>query len=420
MKKVFTIIALSTVVTLTAAPASGESKADLHPPGEQRPLLDGFSASIDEAEESAALMELMSKAEEYTRARQFVSLLMLLILPIIGLAFIIFKVNKRLYRLFKQRHSPTVWISSLLFGGAAFIALTLIEAYRVFLEYSNGLLYSGYWPVFTSRVAIYFLMTLALIVFIGILFHVVQRSTRLWWISATLVFMTIVLTLGGLYPHRLPLTGVSASAITEGVAVERAYVVSENWDAGGFALFEDNSGHYANRIWATSSLFGNDIIISRGALTELTPFEIEVLLAEAEAARQLGHRPIITLLLTLAVLAVLFVADLLAPYICKRLKTPPPPDSRSLPVFVTTVLIGLIISIPFITGVNRYLESKAIESAIVTTRKPITAIDLYRKQVEFNLSAAQPNGILHLLIDPHPATTDNIAQARTLRQELAP
>jgi Zn-dependent protease with chaperone function len=162
------------------------------------------------------------------------------------------------------------------------------------------------------------------------------------------------------------------------------------------------------------------VTISRGALAGLTPFEIEILLAKEEAARRLEHPAIMVLLITLVVLVVLFVADFSTPYICKGLKTPPPPDSRSLPILVTTVILGIIISIPFLTGVNRYLESKAAESAITNTRKPITAIDLYRKQVEFNLSAAQPNGILHLLIDPHPAATDNIAQARTLRQELAP
>jgi Zn-dependent protease with chaperone function len=117
---------------------------------------------------------------------------------------------------------------------------------------------------------------------------------------------------------------------------------------------------------------------------------------------------------------VLFIADMATPYLCKRLKTPPPPDSRSLPILITVIVLGFLLAVPFLNSVNRYLESEAAEAAIIATRKPITAVDLYKKQVEFNLSAAQPNGILHLLIDPHPATTDNIAQARTLRQELAP
>ncbi len=401
-------------------PVFAESVADLHPPGEQRPLLDELALPSADGVDEAAFNEQMKDAETYTRNHQLITLLMFLIPLFVGLGFIFFKINKRLYRFLKQNHPPTVWFSSFLLSGITFFALIPFEAFRVFLEYKNGLLYGGYWPVFGTRVAIYFLIAVALAIFIGILFNLIQRSTRLWWISSALIILVVVLALGGLYPHRLPLTGVSAAAIIEGAAVERATVVSEIWDIGSLTLFEDNSGYKSGQIWAVASLFGNDILISRGALVELTPFEVEILLAKGEASRQLGHRAIILLAFTLILLLVLFIADMVTPYLCKRLKTSPPPDSRSLPILITVIVLGFLIAVPFLNSVNRYLESEAAEAAIIATRKPITAIDLYKKQVEFNLSGAQPNGILHLLIDPHPATTDNIAQARTLRQELAP
>ena len=414
------IVIILACVLLAFSGAADNEKAGLHPPGDQRPLLGELKPPAVGDEEMAAFAERMKAAAVYTDKNQLLTLLMVLVAPVVGLTLIYSKTGKRLYRLFKQRHSPTIWITSFLFAAIAFVGLVILEAIRVYIAYKGGLIFGSYWSALGAKISVYFALLVALTILVALLFRFLKKSTRLWWILTTLIVILVSLALGALYPHRLPLSGVVAEAIVEGPAVDTARTVSESWDGSSMTLFEDSSGIYSGQIWATGSVFSDDILISRGALAELTPFELEVLIAEEEAYRQAGYNGRMYLVITFIVLIVLFVSDLVTPYFCRRLKTPPPPDSRSLPIMLTAVLIGFILLTPFAVSYNRQLEAKAARIAIENTRKPMTAVELYRKQATYNLSAAQPNGVLHLLIDPHRATADKIAQARTMRQDRVP
>jgi hypothetical protein len=68
---------------------------------------------------------------------------------------------------------------------------------------------------------------------------------------------------------------------------------------------------------------------------------------------------------------------------------------------------------------NRHLWLEADEEVVRLTRKPIAAVTLYYEEARANLAAAEPNPVLHFLVDAKPSPAERAARARRLRRELA-
>jgi STE24 endopeptidase len=205
----------------------------------------------------------------------------------------------------------------------------------------------------------------------------------------------------------------------EGKSAELVRSLTEPGAGDSLSLFVDKTGKFSDLIWARSGVFSKEVTVSDGAVENLTPYELEVLVAHELAYFETGYRVNGFLLTALVILAVLFLTDLFISRVAGVLRIEPPPDPRATAVFAVTILVFAILAVPILNGYSRYIDRKADDYAIRLTRKPVTAAELYRKEAATNLSAPQPNAVLHLLLDSSQPPIDRIAQARALRQELA-
>jgi STE24 endopeptidase len=292
-------------------------------------------------------------------------------------------------------------------------------ALKNYLPAANDLLSHDFWKAFGESVLAGFVITLGAGLILSLLLVLIRRFHRLWWGLASAALILALVSVGPLYPRRLPLSGVSGEPMAERKSAELARNLIEPGSGESLSLYVDKTGKFSDLIWARSAFFSKEVVVSGGAVENLTPYELEVLVAHELAYFETGYRAKGFLIVVVLIIAGFFLADLIAVRAAELLRAEAPPDPRGTTVLGTTLLVLFILAFPIVNGYSRYSERGADDYAIRLTRKPVTAVELYRKETAVNLSAPRPNAVLHLLLDSGQPPTDRIAQARALRQELA-
>jgi len=414
--------AVFALVFLAWAPVTAETPSEvdsLPAPGEQRPFTNVLRLPETDPEETAVWEARMSQAGRYTNLSHIVSLAFALALPGLALAFYLLRFDKRIYRLTGDRPGLAGWLSA--FALALWVyALTLpLAALRSYMPTAYGLLSCGFWEAFGESALTGFVSASAAGLTLAVLMVLMRRFHRLWWGVASAVLIFTLASVGPLYPRRMPLSGISGEPMEEGKSAELVRNLTEPGAGDSLSLYVDKTGKFSDLIWARSGVFSKEVTVSDGAVENLTPYELEVLVAHELAYFETGYRVNGFLLKALVILAVFFLTDLLVDRVAAVLRAEPPPDPRATAIFAATLLVFTILAFPVLNGYSRYAERKADDYAIRLTRKPVTAAELYRKEAATNLAAPRPNAALHLLLDSSQPPTDRIAQARALRQELA-
>jgi|GEM_PF-1858412 len=410
------------LVFLAAATAAADTPADADSPpitGEQRPFTSILRQPETDPEETAAWEARMSQAGRYTNLSHIVSLAFALALPGLALAFYFLGFDKRIYRFTGERPGLAGWLSAFALVFWVYVLTLPLMAVRNYLASAYGLLSYGFWEAFGDSALAGFVFALVAGLILSILTVLMRRFTRLWWGIASAALIFVLASAGPLYPRRLPLTGVSGEPMDEAKSAELVRNLTEPGAGDSLSLYVDKTGKFSELIWAESGVVSKEVTVSNAAVENLTPYELEVLVAHELAYFETEYRVNGFLLKALVILAVFFLTDLLAGRVAAVLRVEPPPDPRATAVFAVTLLVLSILAIPILNGYSRYAERKADDYAIRLTRKPVTATELYRKEAATNLSAPRPNAVLHLLMDSSQPPTDRIAQARALRQELA-
>jgi STE24 endopeptidase len=410
------------LVFLAVAPAAADAPAEADSPtipGEQRPFTSDLRQPETDPGETAAWEARMSQAGRYTNLSHIVSLAFALALPGLALAFYFLGFDKRIYRFTGERPGLAGWLSAFALAFWVYVLTLPLTAVRNYLASAYGLLSYGFWEAFGDSVLAGFVFALVAGLILSILTVLMRRFNRLWWGIASAALIFVLASAGPLYPRRLPLTGVSGEPMDEAKSAELVRNLTEPGAGDSLSLYVDKTGKFSELIWAESGVFSKEVTVSNGAVENLTPYELEVLVAHELAYFETGYRVNGFLFKALVVLAVFFLTDLLAGSVAGVLRAEPPPDPRATAVFAVTLLVLSILAVPVLNGYSRYAERKADDYAIRLTRKPVTATELYRKEAATNLSAPRPNAVLHLLMDSNQPPTDRIAQARALRQELA-
>lgn len=410
------------LVFFAAAPITVDTPAEadsLSIPGEQRPFTSVLRQPETDPEETAVWEARMFQAGRYTNLSHIVSLAFALALPGLAVAFYFLGFDKRIYRLTGDRPGLAGWLSAFALAFWVYVLTLPLTALRNYLPAAYGLLSYDFWEAFGKSALAGFVFALAAGLVLSVLTVLMRRFHRLWWGLASAALILALVSVGPLYPRRLPLSGVSGEPMDEGKSAELVRNLTEPGVGDSLSLFVDNTGKFSDLIWARSGVLSKEVTVSDGAVENLTPYELEVLVAHELAYFETGYRVNGFLLTALVILAVLFLTDLLVSRVAGVLRTEPPPDPRATAVFAVILLVFAMLAVPILNGYSRYIDRKADDYAIRITRKPVTAAELYRKEAATNLSAPQPNAVLHLLLDSSQPPIDRIAQARALRQELA-
>jgi STE24 endopeptidase len=426
MVKLLPAVVIGLYVFLVLSPATsvagespGAGKTSLAAPGEQRPFTKTLRLSETKPEESAVWKTRMARAERYTDLSQVLYLLSIIALPCYALAFHYLRFGKIIHKAFGERTG----LASSVAGAAVVIWIYILAlpllALRTYLAATNGLLSVGFWQAFRNSALAGFTLAIIGSVLIVVLLLLMRRFYRLWWAISAVIITLIILSVAPLYPRRLPLTGISGEPMPEEKSAELVRNLVEPGTGESLRLYVDESGTYSNLIWARSAFFSREIIVSKGALENLTPYELEVLVAHELAYFDTGYRATGFLIIIVVLFTGLFITDLVIPGTAELFRAKEPPDARGNAILVAIILVVFILAVPIINSYSRYSERGADDYAIRLTRKPVTAAELYRKETAANLSAPRPNAVLHLLLDAKQPPTDRIAQARALRQELA-
>ncbi|UCE26086.1 MAG: M48 family metalloprotease [Candidatus Coatesbacteria bacterium] len=407
---------------MAAAPVTADtpSEEDSFPtPGEQRPFTNVLRLPETDSEETAAWEARMFQAGRYTNLSHVVSLAFALALPGLALAFYLLGFDKRIYHLSGDRPALAGWLSAFALALWVYVLTLPLTALKNYLPAAYGLLSCGFWEAFGESALAGFVVALAAGLTLAVLMVLMRRFHRLWWGIASAALIFALVSVGPLYPRRLPLSGVSGEPMDESKSSELVRNLTEPGAGDSLSLYVDKTGKFSDLIWAESGVFSREVTVSGGAVENLTPYELEVLVAHELAYFETGYRVNGFLLKALVILAVFFLTDLLAGRVAGVFRVGPPPDPRATAILAATFLVFTILAFPVVNGYSRYTERKADDYAIRLTRKPVTAAELYCKEAATNLSAPRPNAVLYLLLDSSQPPTDRIAQARALRQELA-
>jgi Zn-dependent protease with chaperone function len=411
------------LVLSPAASAAGESATDgktlLTAPGEQRPFTKTLRLSETKPEENAVWETRMAHAERYTDLSQILCLLSIVALACYALAFHYLRFGKIIHKAFGERTGLATCVAGTAVVIWIYILALPLLALRTYLAATNGLLSIGFWQAFRNSALAGFVLAIIGSILLIVLLLLMRRFHRLWWAILAVILTLIILSVAPLYPRRLPLTEISGEPMSEEKSAELVRNLIEPGTGESLRLYVDKSGTYSNLIWARSAFFSREIIVSNGALENLTPYELEVLVAHELAYFETGYRATGFLIIVVVLFTGLFITDLVMPGAAELFRIKAPPDPRGNGVLTAIILVVFILAVPIINGYSRYSERGADDYAIRLTRKPVTAAELYRKEAAANLSAPRPNAVLHLLLDAKQPPTDRIAQARALRQELA-
>ncbi len=236
---------------------------------------------------------------------------------------------------------------------------------------------------------------------------------RTWWIVITLTGVAA----GAFRAFLAPLPPAGKAPTPPGdFLLERAEYLYSQYQIPPYEVAVERRAP-ADRIVAAASPARRALVVSAGA-ESLGRYEAEVFLATAIARAEAKQNSLMVAAALVVLMASLLVADWLSGAVARRgdAAARAPAD---LPLFFALFVAIWLASLASFNYWSRHLGLRADEEAITLTRKPIAAVTLYYKEARANLVAAEPNPVLHFLVDAAPSPAERAAQARRLREELA-
>jgi hypothetical protein len=383
------------------APATAE-------PARERGLAFELGPELPRPEVEARADPRFAAAYRYTTARQAIAVGASAAVVACLFALYFTGLGGRLARLGGGKPIPTALITAAAVGVVVAVVLGAASALRVAsLRAAGGY---GSFGAALGRPLCYGLGAAAFVFTVG---ATRKRWPRTWWIAATIACVVVALAWVFLLP--LPRAAEPASP-TAGLLQERARYLSSHYEIPAYKIAPERRRAAPGTIAAVASLPRRTLIVSPGAET-LDRYEAEVLLATAILRAETMQKSLFIPAALLTFLALLPIADALSQAVARRRKRRAARADAIL--FAAFLWAALAVALPFFNTWSRHLCLKADGEAVRVTRKPITAVSLYYRAAAANLVAAEPNAVLHFLVDAVPSAAERSARARRLRVELA-
>ncbi len=401
------IIAAFLAVSLIAVFAQGEG-AETIPMG-QRGLIYELGPKLPEPEKEALTDPRFAAAGRYTTARQISAVAAALLIIAVLAALHFSGAGGRLARLGRGRTFATTLIMAGVVGAAVAVPLLLAAAVRGgFLRAAGG----------EPSAAVILIKPLCYGVAAGAFALTVGAAraiwSRTWWIAATFAVVVAAVFWAFLLP--LP-PAAEPSSPTGGFLLERVQYLSAQYQMPPYKVAVERRPPADEIIAAASPPARRVVVVSAGA-ESLGRYEAEVFLAAAVTRAEATRNSFLGAAALIFFMASLIAADAFGRALTRRLGGDADPPAGLLPF--AAFLVALWAAALVLCNVwNRHLWLEADEEVVRLTRKPIAAVTLYYEEARANLVAAEPNPVLHFLVDAKPSPAERAARARRLRRELA-
>ena len=401
------IIGVALALSLAAVSAFGAEAAPAAPG--QRDLIYELGPKLPEPEKEARTDPRFAAAARYTTARQ-ISAVAAALLIIGALAALYFSgAGGRLARLGRGRPFVTTLIMAGVVGAAVGVPLLLAAVVRgAFLRAAGGELSAA---VVVVKPLCYGVAAAAFALAVGATRAIWPRT---WWMAATFACVVGAVFWAFLLP--LP-PAAEPSSPTAGFLLERAQYLSAQYQMPTYKIAVERRPPADELVAAASSPARRVVVVSAGA-ESLGRYEAEVFLAAAVTRAGATRNSLIGAATLIFLMASLIAADAVAVALARRRGADADAPAGLLPF--AALLVALWSAAFVLSNVwNRHLWLKTDEEVVRLTRKPIAAVTLYYEEARANLVAAEPNAVLHFLVDAKPSPAERAARARRLRRELA-
>jgi STE24 endopeptidase len=261
-----------------------------------------------------------------------------------------------------------------------------------------------------------------------LLYSVIRRSPRRWWLYFWLATLPIIVTVMYLEPmiveplfYRFePLAATHPALVSQ---------LEQLVARGGLAIppdrmFEMKASEKLNSLNAYVSGFGGSkrVVVWDTTLQKLTTPEILFVFGHEMGHYVLGHIRNSLLWLSLLLLALLFLGSHLVRWILARWggkwHIRDPADWASLPVLLLIVAVFSFITEPVVNGYSRWQEHQAdifgleITHAIVPDSSAAAAHS-FQVMGEIGLDEPNPNHFIEFWLFSHPSTSNRLSFAQT-------
>ena len=261
-----------------------------------------------------------------------------------------------------------------------------------------------------------------------LLYAVIRRSPRRWWLYFWLATLPIIVTVMYLEPMIIepifyrfePLAATHPALVSQ---------LEQLVARGGLAIppdrmFEMKASEKLNSLNAYVSGFGGSkrVVVWDTTLQKLTTPEILFVFGHEMGHYVLGHIRNSLLWLSLLLLALLFLGSNIVRWIIARRggkwRIREPADWASLPVLLLIVAIFSFLTEPVVNGYSRWQEHQAdifgleITHAIVPDSSAAAAHS-FQVMGEIGLDEPNPNHFIEFWLFSHPSTSNRLTFAQT-------
>ncbi len=261
---------------------------------------------------------------------------------------------------------------------------------------------------------------------LGVLYLLVWRFPRRWWVAGAGVGAGLVLASSYAYPVVIEPAFNDFSSMAQGPLRTSLLELAKTDGVSVSDVLVADASKRTSRINAYVSGFGGSrrIVIYDTTLRRLPPEQVRMIVAH-----ELGHVEDADVLhgtmegaLGMAAGICVVFAALATPGVRRRAGLEPPPapgsprggfEPASLALVLALVSVLVAVTTPIQLLVSRRVEARADVHSLDLTRDPATMAAMQRQLTLSNLGELDPSRLVYGVITTHPMGTERIALART-------
>ncbi|MBP2241107.1 Zn-dependent protease with chaperone function [Cytobacillus eiseniae] len=254
-----------------------------------------------------------------------------------------------------------------------------------------------------------------MIIIVGVLYWLINKSSKRWWLYAWLLSIPFTLFLMFLQPVIIDPLYNDFYPLKDKELEAKILALADKADIPAEHVFEVNMAEKTNALNAYVNGIGSNsrIVLWDTTLNRLNDEQILFIMAHEMAHYVEKHIYFGIAGYLLLSLVGLYLTARIMEYVIGRwgnvLKIPQVNDIRSLPLFLMILSMLLFISSPLSNFVSRYQELRADQFAIEMTRDTQAGIETFQELTRAGLSQVNPPLLVKIFRYGHPTMLERIS-----------
>ena len=330
------------------------------------------------------------------------------------------------FRQWAQRVTDRAWLQpglyALPYSLASFLLFLPWTIYQGFFREKQYDLLSQSFGAWFGEQAISFALTLVFLpLFIIVLYAVIRRAPKTWWLWGTGVVALFIMLTSLLFPVFFAPLFNDFEEMAAGPLRDRIVAMAQAYDVPADRIYVFNQSKQHKRISANVSGFGPTIQISLNdnLLDRTTPEEVAAVMGHELGHYVLGHswRNIIALSLLFGF--GLFLVARIAPRLIDRYRERwgaiDSADPAALPVFSLLLTLFFLLATPALNTLIRVSESEADRFGLEAAREPDGFARVAMRLSEYR--KIEPGPIEEMLFFDHPSGMTRVRMSMQWKQD---